>query len=275
MDGISQQDASLKGLGTRERDVLRNLVVSGRATVSAADVMERLGVSRTYANLMLSRLQKKGWLQRVRRGFYTVVPLHSNTGQPVPEEPTAIAMSLFAPCYISGWTAAEHWDLTEQISNSVVVCTGRRQRSSIQSVGRVTYRTRYTRETETGITSLWETSTLIRIADPHRLVVDILAAPELGGGGRQTLDIVKAYWRSRHADADKLLEYSLRLGGGALFKRLGYTAERFGSPPEPWIEECRAKLTSGIARLDPAGSRQGKIVSRWNLQVNVPMPEAD
>ena len=273
MSSTSHQHARLKGLGTKERDVLRNLVASGKPTVSVTEVIERLGVSRTYGNLMLSRLQKKGWLQRVRRGVYTVVPLHSKTGQPVPEEPMAIAMSLFAPCYISGWTAAEHWDLTEQVANSVVVCTARKQRRRIQSVGRVTYRTRYTTETDTGVTSLWEESTLIRIADPHRLVVDILATPELGGGGRQTLDIVKAYWRGEHADPEKLLVYSQQLGRGALFKRLGFTAERFGSPSEQWLEECRGRLTSGIARLDPGGSRRGRILSRWNLQVNVPMPE--
>ena len=265
----------MRGLGARERDVLRILVATGRATVSAADVIERLGVSRTYANLVLSRLNKKGWLQRLRRGVYSVVPLHSLTGEPVIEAPMSTAMSLFAPCYISGWSAAEHWDLTEQISNSVVVYTSQRQRKSVQSIGRVTYRTRFTKETKTGVTSFWSESTLVRIADPHRLVVDILESPHLGGGGRQTLDIVKAYWRSEYTDADRLLGYSRQLGTGALFKRLGFTAEYFGSPSEEWISECRARLTSGIARLDPAGSGTGRIVSRWKLHVNVPMPEVE
>lgn len=274
MHSISSKGPALKGLGARERNVLRILVAKGGATVSADDVIERLGVSRPYANLVLSRLKKKGWLQRLRRGVYSIVPLHSVSGQPVLEEPMVIAMSLFAPCYISGWSAAEHWDLTEQISNSVVVYTSRRQRKNIQSIGRVTYRTRYTNETLTGVTTFWSESNVVRIADPHRLIVDILQSPDLGGGGRQTLDIVKTYWRSERADADTLLEYAQRLGNGALFKRLGFSAEYFGAPTEEWVLECRARLTSGIAQLDPSGSKRGRIVSRWQLQVNTPLPEA-
>jgi predicted transcriptional regulator of viral defense system len=270
---MSLPDDELGGLGPKERDVLRNLAAAGKPTVSVEDVVERLGVSRSYANQMLSRLQKKGWLQRVRRGVYTIVPLHSKTGQPLAEEPMAIAMAIFAPCYISGWTAAEFWDLTEQVANSLVVCTARTQRSRVQTVGRVKYRTRLTRDTDLGVTTVSEGSTRVRVADPHRLVLDILTSPELGGGGRQTLDIVRAYWRSEHAGADVLLAYAHRIGSGALFKRLGFTAERFASPAEHWLAECRERLTRGIALLDPAGPSRGKIVSRWNLKVNVPMPE--
>lgn len=275
MYSTSRQNGDLKGLGTKEREVLRVLVASEKPTVSVNDVIERLGVNRPYGNLVLSRLQQKGWLQRIKRGVYTIVPLHSKTGQPVTEEPLAMAMSLFAPCYVSGWTAAEHWDLTEQISNAVMVCTERKQRGRIQSFGRVTYRTRFTRETDIGVTSVWEGSSRVRMADPHRLVVDALTSPELGGGGRQTLDIVRAYWRSEHANGEALLSYAQRLGRGALFKRLGFTAERFGSVSEEWIERCRKRLTSGIARLDPSGTSRGRIVSRWNLKVNVPMSEEE
>jgi len=273
MNSISRQSDILKGLGTKEREILRILVATGKAAFTVQDVMERLSVSRSYGNLMLSRLQKKGWLQRVRHGVYSVVPLHSKTGEPLPEEPLAIAMSLFAPCYISGWTAAEHWDLTEQVSNAVVVCTEKRQRSALQTLSRVKYLTRFTKDTETGVTNIWEGSSRVRVADPSRLVVDILTSPKLGGGGRQTLDIVRAYWRSEHAHAETLLTYAHQLGSGALFKRIGFTAERFGQVSEKWTSDCRAAISSGISLLDPSGSKSGRIVSRWNLKVNVPMPE--
>ena len=273
MNSISRQNNILKGLGTKERDILRILVASGKPAFAVQDVLERLGVSRAYGNLMLSRLQKKGWLQRVRHGVYSIVPLHSQTGEPLPEEPLAIAMSLFTPCHISGWTAAEHWDLTEQVSNALVVCTEKRQRGALQTLGRVKYLTRFTKDTDTGVTNIWEGSSRVRIADPSRLVVDLLTSPKLGGGGRQTLDIVRAYWRSEHAHGETLLSYAHRLGSGALFKRIGFTAERFGRVSEKWMRECRSGLSSGISLLDPSGSKRGRIVSRWNLKVNVPLPE--
>jgi len=71
-------------------------------------------------------------------------------------------------------------------------------------------------------------------AAASRLLIDILDAPELGGGGRHTLDVVRAYWRSPHADADSLMQYAVRYGRGTVFKRLGYLAELAGV-----ASECR------------------------------------
>ena len=39
------------------------------------------------------------------------------------EDPWVIAAQLYGPCYIGGWSAAEYWDLTEQIFRTVVVMT--------------------------------------------------------------------------------------------------------------------------------------------------------
>ncbi len=72
---------------------------------------------------MLARWAKKGWLSRVRRGIYVPIPLESRTTDVPLEEPWIIAERLFAPCYIGGWSAAEYWNLTEQIFRTVVVMT--------------------------------------------------------------------------------------------------------------------------------------------------------
>ena len=56
----TQDDYSeLRGLGARERRVFSDLVASEKPTISVEDVVERLGIDRTRANLMLSRLSKK------------------------------------------------------------------------------------------------------------------------------------------------------------------------------------------------------------------------
>ncbi len=39
------------------------------------------------------------------------------------DDPWVLVPALFAPAYIGGRTAAEHWDLTEQIFNDIVVMT--------------------------------------------------------------------------------------------------------------------------------------------------------
>ena len=263
-----------KGLGDAERTVLSALAALERPAITAADVTQRFGVSRRAANLTLSRLARKGWLRRLRRGAYAVVPLSSTSGRPVVEDPLAVAMALYAPCYISGWTAAQHWELTEQIYNTIVVYSARPQRTSSQQAGGVSYRIRrIPKDAVFGTTKVWSGTVAVHMASVHRTVIDVLDAPEMGGGGRQTLDVVRAYWRRRDADPDVLFDLAAKLGRGTIFKRLGFTAERFGKPSEAWLEACRARLSAGVSLLDPAGPRRGPILSRWRLRINVPLGE--
>jgi predicted transcriptional regulator of viral defense system len=39
---------------------------------------------------------------------------------------------------------------------------------------------------------------------------------------------------------------------------------------EEWFETCRSHVTKGICELDPEAPKQGRIVTRWNLRINVP-----
>lgn len=268
------QLVEIKGLGETERSVLSALAALERPTVTADDVVQRFGGSRQAVNLTLSRLARKGWLRRLRRGAYAVVPLSSASGQPVVEDPLAVAMALYAPCYISGWTAAQHWELTEQIFNAVVVYSAKPERRSSQEVGGVHYRIRRVPEDAIfGTMKVWSGTVAVQIATMHRTLIDVLDAPEMGGGGRQTLDIVRAYWRRAGADPEALLDLATRLDRGSVFKRLGFTAERFASPGNPWLERCRARLSAGIALLDPTGPKRGPIISRWRIRINVPLDD--
>lgn len=264
----------LAGLSALERRIVGALMASEVATVTADGVLRVQPMSRPAANKFLSRLHRKGWVQRLKRGMYKVVPLEARTSRPPVESAWPLAMRLFEPCYVAGWSAAEHWDLTEQIFNDVCVVTGRRQRCGTQELAGITFRTKFTPPNRIfGTTRLWFGSQSVEIADPHRLLVDILDTPELGGGGRQTLDIVRAYWRSPHRDPKRLLAYAKRYTRGAVFKRLGFSAELFGNVDAAWLEECRSHMTTGISRFDPAGGQAGRILSRWNLKLNVPVPD--
>ncbi len=268
-------DRKARGLGEVERRVLTVLAAIERPTVTAQDLFDRLGLSRQAANLALSRLAQKGWLRRLRRGVYAVVPLSSSSAQPVVGDPLAVAMELFKPCYISGWTAAQHWDLTEQIFNVVSVYSSKPERRSLINVGGVRYRIRRVpQDAIFGTTKVWSGRVTIQMATVHRTVIDVLDAPEMGGGGRQTVDIVRAYWERPDASPGTLYDLAARLGRGSVFKRMGFLAETFGSVTGEWMERFLGKLTAGVTLLDPASPDRGPIVSRWKLRVNVPMEDA-
>lgn len=249
-------------------------VAAEKPTVAVADVLAVRPITRPHAAQVLARLARKGWLVRVGRGVYSVVPLGATGSDTSSTDAWALAMALFSPCYISGWTAAEHWDLTEQIFNSTAVVTSRPQRHRERIVAglRFVFRTA-DNKTFFGITRVWNGSQRVDIADPHRLMIDLLAAPDFGGGARHTLDVVRNYFRSKHADPNKLIEYAERFGKGVVFKRLGFCAEAFGSPSSDWLQRCQSGLSQGISQLDPNGPRRGRVITRWRLRINIPLDD--
>ena len=216
---------------------------SGKLVLRATDLEREFGYKRGAANLLLSRLCKKGWLQRLKSGTYRIVPLGSATSNPVPEDAWAIAAELFFPCYISGWSAAEHWDLTEQIFNSTVIFSAQKQKKRDQNIAGLAYRIKHVSpESIFGTKKTWSSNAQIQIADVHRTIIDILADPEVGGGGRHTMDIIKAYWQKKEASAEILWQYAEKLNDGTVFRRLGYIAEAIADLPEAWLQKCESKI---------------------------------
>lgn len=260
------------GVGEAERRVLDAMSRIGKPVIRANDLENELGLNRPMSNLMLSRLCKKGWLQRLRAGIYRLVPLGSESANPMPEDAWAIAAELFSPCYISGWTAAEHWELTEQIFNSTVVFTSQKQRKKEFLIAGLKYRTKFIWPDDIfGTKKIWSSNTQIQIADLHRTIIDILDDPVIGGGGRYTVDIIKAYFQHKDANPEMLYQYAEKLAHGAVFKRLGFIAETIKKFPLHLLEQLHSNIKTGIINLDPHGSNSGPIVTKWGVRVNIPL----
>ena len=96
------------------------------------DVVAALSLGRSEAAKLLSRWVSQGWLRRVGRGAYVPVPLDSLESEHVLQDPWILVQALYMPAYIGGRTAAEHWDLTEQLFRDIVVMTVQPVRKSQQ-----------------------------------------------------------------------------------------------------------------------------------------------
>lgn len=105
----------LAGIGKKDRERLAEVLRAARGTISVGEAASVLGLSRAAAAKLLARWAQKGWLSRVHRGLYVPVPLESRSADVPLEDPWVIAVRLYEPCYIGGWSAAEYWGLTEQI----------------------------------------------------------------------------------------------------------------------------------------------------------------
>ncbi len=185
------------------------------------------------------------------------------------QDAMVVATAVWSPCYFTGWTAAGHWSLTEQVFRTTVVKTARRVRASEVRLLDAEYLLSHIPEDQMawGVESLWHEEVRLRIADPARTVVDILDAPRLGGGIRHAAEILDAYLDEHNAL--RLVEYTERLGNRAVFKRLGYLVETLGLDEPELISGCRARMSTGLALLDPDGPSEGPRASEWGIRANV------
>ncbi|MBI4687499.1 MAG: type IV toxin-antitoxin system AbiEi family antitoxin domain-containing protein [Nitrospirae bacterium] len=258
---------TLTGIGTEDRKRLSELFRETRGTISVTDTAGILKITSTDAAKMLSRWAKKGWLSRVRRGLYVRVALESRTADIPLEDAWIIAVRLFSPCYIGGWSAAEYWDLTEQIFRTVVVLTTQKPRDRapvIKGTGFMLYT--ISEKALFGIKPVWKGQVKVSVADPTRTILDMLTDPKLGGGIRPTVDIFLNYLKSENNNIQLLIDYAKQLGNGAVFKRLGFLLERYAPDQEAALNECRAQMTKGNTNLDPS-LKADRLITRWRLWV--------
>jgi len=240
--------------------------------ISVAAAAEALGVSRTKAAKTLASLNARDWLRRVRRGLYLVAPLEAEPGQKaIPEDPWLVAQAVFAPCYIGGWSAAEHWGLTEQLFRSTLVVTAAQVRGSAAEFLGHEYRLFKVPNSRIAgsLTPVWRGSERVLASTPERTLADCLRNPELAGGIRPLTDLLTEYWSRSGRDVRKLLAAMDEVASGAAWKRLGYLAERLFTGSTDLVVEASRHRSAGYTRLDPAVRGRGTLVRRWGLWVNV------
>jgi predicted transcriptional regulator of viral defense system len=256
----------MERFSSRARARLSAVLQTAKDLVTIEDAMKALAVDRHAAVKILARWQHQGWLKRVGRGIYAPIPLDALTTEQVLKDPWVLVPALFAPGYIGGWTAAEHWDLTEQLFRSIFVFTARPFRSKEQTVQGVSFTLRRIPEDALfGIKTLWRGQARVPIADKHRTVVDLLADPATGGGMRHVQRCLRSYLRDPEADANTLIRYAETLGNGAVFKRLGFLVSQ--TPGNELLAGwCRQRLTQGNAKLDPALPCR-RLVKAWRLWI--------
>ncbi len=247
------------------RAKLARLIRGAGDIVRIDDAVELFNLDRIEASKLLARWAKQGWLRRVSAGVYLPVPIDALESEHVLEDPWILVPVLFGPAYISGFTAAEYWDLTEQIFRDVVVMTATPLRTRNSTIHGVSFILRRMPEEDFfGTRGVWRGQSKVLVADPHRTIIDMLAEPKIGGGIQHILDCLSEYLKREDSDQEKLVEYAQLRNNGAVNKRLGYLAERLGA--DQLASLCSTKLTKGNVKLDP-GLKCPRLVTRWKLFV--------
>jgi len=264
-------------VSSRTRDTLTRLSrASKTGLLKVPQAAAALGISQHLAAARLAALERQGWVKRLRRGMYLILPLEAEAKQPIAvEDPWLLARELYQPCYIGGWSAAEYWELTEQIFRATFVVTAANIRTTTEQVLSTEFHlVRVSAERLKSTAFVWRGREKVAVSDAERTIADALVAPEWVGGVRHLVDMLQTYRDRPSPNLRKISSHLDLLGRGAAFKRLGYLLEALMPDERTLIDHARKRRTAGIIKLDPAVRTPGRLSKRWGLWVNVSIPNA-
>lgn len=258
---------SIAGIEKKSRLQLSEVLRKSKGTITVEEAAAILGLSRLATAKLMARWVQQGWLTRLRRGLYAPVPLEARTAETAIEDPWGIAARIFEPCYVGGWSAAEHWGLTEQIFRTIVIFTTRtinERRPKIQQTE--FWIKKIAKSRFFGTKTVWRGQVQVQVSGPAKTVIDLLDDPAICGGARMMESIFRAYFVSPEKDIDRLLDYASRMKNGAILKRLGFLLERLGFDDRPVLSAIRERMTRGNAVIDPVLPCE-RLITRWRLWV--------
>lgn len=263
---------TITGLSQREADFLSRLAAENRSVFRIEEVAEDWPDSATL-HALLSRLQRGGWLRRIERGLYMLVPLSAGPGRMWAEDALVIGTRLVTPSAIAYWSALWFWNFTEQAPRTVFVQSPRRKFQSSLTIAGVLYQVvRIRRQGFFGVTRRMVNEQAIQVTDREKTILDATDRPDLSGGIGQLAQTLRDHWAE--ISWSKLDDYLAHFASGALYKRLGYLIEAQDLPiPDrsALLTYWQSRMTTGIALLDPSrsaseGDAAGVFHRRWRVR---------
>jgi predicted transcriptional regulator of viral defense system len=258
-----------KTLGRPAAQLVVMLHESGRPLFNHADVEAITGLQAHSARNLVAGMVRRGVATRLKPGLFILVPFELGRQNEYLGNPYVVARELVdtPDYYVSHVSAMDLHQMVTQPQLRVYVTSPKAVRG--RTVLGTEYRfVRCKPEDMFGIAQHWATkNTQVRVSDPERTVIDGLKQPEYCGG---FTEVAKGFWMRRDSiEPGKLVDYALRLGVGAVVRRLGFLLETFEVPAANDLGRLRAHLTPSYTLLDPLMPAEGAYHAGWRLRVNV------
>ena len=259
----------LKTVGSRTAQLTTALYERGRTTFTLADVHTITGLLPASARSLIRYAVARGVVSRLKPGLFVLVPPELGRATEFAGNPYIVARELVAggEYFISHASAMELHRMITQPQFVIFTSAPKRLRNRI--IHGAEFRFVFLRhEAVFGVTTHWVSKReSIKVSDVERTVIDGLHMSAYCGG---ITEVAKGLWmRHDSIDTRRLVDYALRLGVGAVIRRLGYLLDLYqmGTPEE--LARLRTLVTATYATLDPMLPNEGSYVSAWRLRVNV------
>lgn len=255
-------------LSAQEAEFITSLFAQGKSILTSAEA-EKEWRGRTSVDIVLHRLEKKGWVHRLDRGLYLLVPLEAGPERLWSESPLVIAPYLLQPSAVAYWSALNYWEMTEQMPRITFIQSPKRKRDLV--ILGMRFRFIYIKEERFfGIAERRVNERKFQVTDREKTLIDCADRPDLGGGIIQLSQVLENEYAK--VDWGKIEGYFERWGGGTVVKRLGYLVDELNLPipeREYRLKRWKMLITKGISPLEPGAGKMGPTVTAWQIQVNV------
>lgn len=233
--------------------------LSKKKAFTIKDAEQLSHANKAVLKVILSRLEKKGWIERIEKGKYIVIPLGAEKGKYTLHE-FVIGSYLVNPCIISFWSALHYYGFTEQIPRTVFIQTTSRKKHQHLTVFGVPYKIiRIKQEKIFGIDNAWFEEIKINITNKEKTIIDCLDKPQHAGG---IIEAAKAL-RTEEYNKETLVQYAKKIHNTGVIRRLGYICEHLQIPINlPDIK------TKNYLKLDPILPKTNTLNSKWHLNIN-------
>lgn len=258
----------LAGIGKSYRTKLSRVLERHASILTPKIVAEVLEVTTQESGRLLARWNKNGWVHRIKQGVYLPVALSSTSSNPIVEEPFLIAESVYGPGYVGGFSAVKHWDLSEQIIETVTYFTRKNLKNNNPTHGGVKFRLKTVTENKIfGLKTIWIGNKKIAISDPTKTIVDLFDDSKLVGGMTIVKDIFAEYFESEHYDFNLLLGYIKKIGNKSIYKRLGFLLDTSFSVSKEELSTIQASISEGYSVFDTSIA-SSCFISKWRLKTS-------
>ncbi len=218
---------------------------------------------------LLSDMTRRGFLMRVKRGLYYVIPYEQDAETFMPDwHLLAEHLVQGAQHYIGYYSALQIHNLITQPSLKEQIVVSKQIRPSTIKIKDIPFQFIYHNEKHFfGTKKIWiDNYNKVVCSDLEKTIVECLFKPDYAGG---IVEIARAIYISRDkVKYDVLLDYVIRFKSQAVIKRLGFVLEALNIETSI-IKDLQKLKTNSVVLLDTELPRSGKIKTKWSIQQNI------
>lgn len=246
----------IEALSPTEQKVYSQLY--SQRVINTEDVKGILGDSHKSPDY-ITNLREKGYLQKIRKGLYAIVPPNL-VGKKYHPDKFLVAGKVKENYYLSYHSALELYGLAQSAYNTVWITTKSQANSfTYQSINYQFLTTKYF----FGITRINHQGVDIQVSDREKTFLDCLRHPKYAGGWEE---LMKSLNTLPSLNWNKFTDYVEKFDKKSLYQKSGFLLENLGiKTPDKVFTKLKSRVGNRTYYLEK--DKESSLNRKWNLMI--------